>query len=61
LYLYDVKIQTDINQNDVKNMRENPEFPKMILNFFLGRASLKGDWAEINPKVKSGLLSTGLG
>ena len=56
---YDIKIQTDINQNDVekhagKSLISQNDFK---IFFLQGRASLKGDWAEISPKMKSGLLS----
>jgi hypothetical protein len=34
LYLYDIKIHTDINQHGVKNTRENCKIPKNIFEFF---------------------------
>jgi hypothetical protein len=34
LYLYSIKIQTNINQNGYKNTRENHKFFKRILGIF---------------------------
>jgi hypothetical protein len=69
LYLYDIKIQTNINQIVVKHLRRKITNFKMIFWILLGWARLgpKGNWAEICTKwnrartgPKENLLVVGL-
>jgi hypothetical protein len=44
LYIYNIKIQIDIDQNAVKNIRENHKFLKKNLEFFFGLGPARPMW-----------------
>jgi hypothetical protein len=71
LYLYDIKIHTDINQHGVKITRENCKIPKNIFEFFFFKKKTGPDlaqpfwagpdpahilWAGLSPAAWTGLM-----
>ena len=66
-----IKIPLDINQNDIKNTRENCKIPKIFFNFLLTKKKTGPDlahpswdgpdlahilWAGLNPAAWAGLM-----
>ena len=49
LYLYNIKIQTNINQNAVKNIRENHKFFEIIFEEILFYFYFFMSWAQPGP------------
>jgi len=66
LYLYSIKIQTNTKKNEVENCAGKSQIFLKKISFFFGifywaGPGPKENWTEISPKIKCGLLSTGLG
>ena len=51
MYIYDIKIQTDINQNSIKQIRGEIEISSKIKFFETKQKKYKMNWARPSPIV----------